>query len=118
MTAKKKELEELKQKIIKDTKDHLIDLGIYKPYKDVGIEIYAQSVIDWQKAVEDAEKHGEVNQSQNGMTQVNAYHTQKNHYATQVKQWEHKLFSEDKLKGKSNGSPKGVTGLLQSRNSG
>lgn len=87
-----------RQEVIDETREDLKKLGIYYGFKEVGIEIYAQSYIDYLKACKEADQHGEINTSQNGMTQVNAYHTQKNHYAAMCKQWWDKLFKEDKLK--------------------
>lgn len=105
-----------KEQIIKDTTAYLKELGLYKPHKDVGIEIYAQSVIDWRRAVKDAEDHGEINESKNGMTQVNAYHTQKNHYSTVIKQWEEKLFKVEKeipKREKKSEDKRGVNSLFK-----
>ena len=87
-----------KEQIIKETIKELKELGIYRFHKEVEVEVYAQSVIDWRKAVREAEIHGEVNTMKNNMNQVNAYHTQKSHYAALIKQYSDKIFKEDKLK--------------------
>ena len=102
-----------KKDIIKNTKDRLDELGIYHPYKDVSIEVYAQTYVDWMRAVKDADKFGEINESKNGMTQVNAYHTQKNHYSAQLKQWQVEMFKLDKVTPKKKDDSTRLAGLLQ-----
>lgn len=107
-----------KEDVIESSRDELKELGIYKPYKEVWLEIYAQSYVDYLRACKEADKHGEINESKNGMTQVNAYHTQKNHYQAQVKQWGEKLFKDDKLRKekKKDESEEGLNSLLKKGN--
>ena len=106
-----------KEQIITDTIKELKELKIYRPHKDIHVEIYAQSIIDWRRAVREAEIHGEVNTMKNNMNQVNAYHTQKSHYAALIKQYSDKIFKEDKLKEKKpqgkDEDKGGITGLLK-----
>ena len=79
--------------VYKVTKNSLKELSIWREDKEVLLKMYAQSVEDWERAVEDARKFGEVNELKNGVTQTNAYHSQKNNYSLKVKVLRKELFT-------------------------
>ena len=90
----------MKDALIKKTTKELKELKLYRPDMDVIIEMYAQNVIDWREAVENANKHSEFNQFDNGTFQVNAFHTLKKDYGAAARQLYIQLFKPSKIEGK------------------
>ena len=98
----------------KVAKNELKRMGIWRDDKEVLLKMYAQSVEDWEMAVDDAKKHGEVSETHNGSEQVNAWHTKKNKYLSQSKGLYERLFHQTELaKVKTKGKEdKGLSDLI------
>lgn len=93
-------------------------MNIWREDKEVLLKMYAQSVDDWENAVDEAAQNGEVSTTHNGTEQINAWHTKKNKYASQSKALYERLFHASELKEVKKGNEgkettKGITDLLK-----
>ena len=91
------ELKERGKEVYRVAKNELKRLGIWRDDKVVILKMYAQSVDDWENAVEEARENGEINHLKNGANQPSAYHTIKKDYGVKVRVLRKELFTVKEL---------------------